>query len=127
MAARASRNYIKDLLLYHNAKIGAFGGGGGAVGAVRHSSSVPKIRPKIPQLSKKGRIFTAAFLGIVISGGACVNTVDEATSWLSKFHHQILQGCISFKDENNLRILLKRYKLLAMKYNGERKALLRCL
>ncbi|KAI3922776.1 hypothetical protein MKW98_006907, partial [Papaver atlanticum] len=46
--------------------------------------SVPKIRPKIPRLSKKGRIFTAAFLGIVISGGAYVSTLDEATScgWL---------------------------------------------
>ncbi|KAI3836616.1 hypothetical protein MKX03_018354 [Papaver bracteatum] len=84
MAARASKNYIKNLL-YQNSKIGAFGGGGGALGAVRHSSSVPKIRPKIPQLSKKGRIFAAAFLGIVISGGAYVSTVDEATSsgWLS--------------------------------------------
>ncbi|KAI3922777.1 hypothetical protein MKW98_006908 [Papaver atlanticum] len=84
MAARASRNYIKSLL-YQNSKIGAFGGGGGALGAVRHSSFVPKIRPKIPQFSKKGRIFTAAFLGIVISGGAYVSTADEATScgWLS--------------------------------------------
>ncbi|KAI3922809.1 hypothetical protein MKW98_006940 [Papaver atlanticum] len=82
MAARASRNYIKNLL-YQNLKIRAFGGGG-ALGAVRHSSSVPKIRPKIPQLSKNGRVFTAAFLGIFISGGAYASTVDEATScgWL---------------------------------------------
>ncbi|XP_026413779.1 dihydroorotate dehydrogenase (quinone), mitochondrial-like isoform X3 [Papaver somniferum] len=66
------------------AKIGAFGGGGGGLGAVRYSSSVPKIRPKIPQLPKNGRIFTAAFLGIVISGGAYASTVDEATfcGWL---------------------------------------------
>ncbi|KAI3970228.1 hypothetical protein MKW92_018705 [Papaver armeniacum] len=90
MAARASRNIIKKLL-YQNSRIGAFGGGGGggggggALGAVRHSSSVPKVCPRIPQFSKKGRIFTAAFLGIVISGGAYVSTADEATSsgWLS--------------------------------------------
>ncbi|XP_026411617.1 dihydroorotate dehydrogenase (quinone), mitochondrial-like [Papaver somniferum] len=86
MAARASRNYIKNLL-YQNSRIGAFGGGGGggALGAVRHSSSVPKVCPRILQFSKKGRIFTAAFLGIVISGGAYVSTADEATSsgWLS--------------------------------------------
>ncbi|KAI3848951.1 hypothetical protein MKW92_041589 [Papaver armeniacum] len=85
MAAWASRNYIKNLL-YQNSRIGAFGGGGGggALGAVRHSSSVPKVCPRIPQFSKKGRIFTAAFLGIVISGGAYVSTADEATSsgWL---------------------------------------------
>ncbi|KAI3945431.1 hypothetical protein MKW92_021988 [Papaver armeniacum] len=70
--------------IFFFAKIGAFGGGGGGLGAVRHSSSVPKIRPKIPQLPKKGRIFTAAFLGIVISGGAYASTVDEATfcGWL---------------------------------------------
>ncbi|KAI3879131.1 hypothetical protein MKX03_010635 [Papaver bracteatum] len=82
MAARASRNYIKNLL-YQNLKIRACGGGG-AFGAVRHSSSVPKIRPKIPQLSKNGIVFTAAFLGIFISGGAYASTVDEATScgWL---------------------------------------------
>ncbi|RZC79424.1 hypothetical protein C5167_003630 [Papaver somniferum] len=79
MAARASSNYIKNLL-FQNSTIGAFGG----LGAVRHSTSVPKICPKIPQLPKKGRIFTAAFLGIVISGGAYVSTVNEATScgWL---------------------------------------------
>ncbi|KAI3964581.1 hypothetical protein MKW92_041104 [Papaver armeniacum] len=83
MAARASRNYIKNLL-YQNSKIGASGGGGGGLGAVRHSSFVPKIHPKIPRLSKKGRIFTTAFLGIVISGGAYVSTLDEATAcgWL---------------------------------------------
>ncbi|KAI3831280.1 hypothetical protein MKX03_034066 [Papaver bracteatum] len=83
MAARDSRNYIKDLL-YQNANIGDFGGGGGGLGVVRHSSYVPKIHPKISQLSKKGRIFTAAFFGIVISGGAYASTVDEATfcGWL---------------------------------------------
>ncbi|RZC74937.1 hypothetical protein C5167_050417, partial [Papaver somniferum] len=83
MAPRDSRNYIKNLL-YQNSKIGASGGGGEGLGAVRHSSSVPKIRPKIPRLSKKERIFTVAFLGIVISGGAYVSTLDEATScgWL---------------------------------------------
>ncbi|KAI3919513.1 hypothetical protein MKW92_033025 [Papaver armeniacum] len=84
MAARASRNIIKKLL-YQSSRIGAFGGGGGALGAVRHSSSIPKVCPRIPQFSKKGRIFTAAFLSIVISGGAYVSTADEATSsgWLS--------------------------------------------
>ncbi|OVA04942.1 Dihydroorotate dehydrogenase [Macleaya cordata] len=76
MAARASRNFIRDVL-YRNAKFGAFGG-------FRHSSSVPGNGPKIPQSSRKGRILTGATLGLVIAGGAYVSTVDEATfcGWL---------------------------------------------
>ncbi|KAK9115524.1 hypothetical protein Sjap_014471 [Stephania japonica] len=74
MAATASRNYVKEVLS-QRARIGLLRG-------FRHFSSSPS--PKIPQLSKKGRLFTGATLGLVIAGGAYASTVDEGTfcGWL---------------------------------------------
>ncbi|GAB2234280.1 hypothetical protein Droror1_Dr00003526 [Drosera rotundifolia] len=48
------------------------------------SSTTVGVGPKIPQSSKKGRLFTGATFGLIIAGGAYVSTVDEATfcGWL---------------------------------------------
>ncbi|XP_010249462.1 PREDICTED: dihydroorotate dehydrogenase (quinone), mitochondrial [Nelumbo nucifera] len=76
MAARASRNFIREVL-YRNVRFGALGGS-------RHSSSSAGTAPKIPHFSKKGRLFTGATISLVIAGGAYASTVDEATfcGWL---------------------------------------------
>lgn len=69
MAARASSNYIKKLL-FQNSTIGAFGG----LGAVRHSTSVPKICPKIPQLPKKVLSLTWKTTAGAIGGSICAHS-----------------------------------------------------
>ncbi|XP_068325077.1 dihydroorotate dehydrogenase (quinone), mitochondrial-like [Pyrus communis] len=76
MAARASRKLLRDFLFKRACAAPA--------ASARHCSSAAQTAPKIPHFSKKGRLLTAATLGLVISGGAYVSTVDEATfcGWL---------------------------------------------
>ncbi|XP_057806043.1 dihydroorotate dehydrogenase (quinone), mitochondrial [Salvia miltiorrhiza] len=47
-------------------------------------SAPPPTRHKVPHFPKKGRLFTAAGIGLLIGGGAYASTVDEATfcGWL---------------------------------------------
>ncbi|XP_043721451.1 dihydroorotate dehydrogenase (quinone), mitochondrial-like isoform X2 [Telopea speciosissima] len=76
MAARASRNFIRETL-YRKVNFKALGGS-------RSLSLAPGTTPKIPQSSKKGRLLTGATIGLLIAGGAYVSTADEATfcGWL---------------------------------------------
>ncbi|KAM2678385.1 hypothetical protein EV1_004810 [Malus domestica] len=76
MAARASRKLLRDFLFKRACAAPA--------ASARHCSSAAQTAPKIPHFSKKGRLLTAATLGLVIGGGAYVSTVDEATfcGWL---------------------------------------------
>ncbi|TQD94649.1 hypothetical protein C1H46_019701 [Malus baccata] len=76
MAARASRKLLRDFLFKRACAAPA--------ASARHCSSTAQTAPKIPHFSKKGRLLTAATLGLVIGGGAYVSTVDEATfcGWL---------------------------------------------
>ncbi|CAN6689675.1 unnamed protein product [Malus baccata var. baccata] len=76
MAARASRKLLRDFLFKRACAAPA--------ASTRHCSSAAQTAPKIPHFSKKGRLLTAATLGLVIGGGAYVSTVDEATfcGWL---------------------------------------------
>ncbi|KAF6144025.1 hypothetical protein GIB67_017633 [Kingdonia uniflora] len=81
MVVRASRSFLREVL-HNNVKLGSFGG-------FRHLSSVvetgaKKTSSKIPQFSKKGRLLSAATVGIIIAGGAYVSIMDEATfcGWL---------------------------------------------
>lgn len=48
------------------------------------SSSATQAAKKIPHSSKKGRLLTGTTIGLIITGGAYVSTVDEATfcGWL---------------------------------------------
>ncbi|XP_047963470.1 dihydroorotate dehydrogenase (quinone), mitochondrial [Salvia hispanica] len=48
------------------------------------SAAPPPTRHKVPHFPKKGRLFTAAGIGLLIGGGAYASTVDEATfcGWL---------------------------------------------
>ncbi|KAM2678383.1 hypothetical protein EV1_004810 [Malus domestica] len=73
MAARASRKLLRDFLFKRACAAPA--------ASARHCSSAAQTAPKIPHFSKKGRLLTAATLGLVIGGGAYVSTVDEATFW----------------------------------------------
>ncbi|BBH00977.1 pyrimidine d [Prunus dulcis] len=71
MAARASRKLLRDFLFRRACTA--------PIASARHCSSAADTAPKIPHFSKKGRLLTGTFLGLVIGGGAYVSTVDEAT------------------------------------------------
>ncbi|KAM1033207.1 hypothetical protein TB2_036229 [Malus domestica] len=73
MAASASRKLLRDFLFKRACAA--------PVACARRCSSAAQTAPKIPHFSKKGRLLTAATLGLVIGGGAYVSTVDEATFW----------------------------------------------
>ncbi|THG11399.1 hypothetical protein TEA_018508 [Camellia sinensis var. sinensis] len=84
MSAKVTFKFMKECLSRKLKSVGALG-----VGASRHyctasSSSTAEAAPKIPHSSKKGRLLTGATIGLLISGGAYVSTVDEATfcGWL---------------------------------------------
>ncbi|KAF3335360.1 dihydroorotate dehydrogenase (quinone) [Carex littledalei] len=87
MASRFWRSAIKEALEISLRRRAA------AVGpSVRQLSSsaaseLPKLKPKIPPLSKKGRILTGGVIGLCIAGGAYVSTADEAKfcGWLFDF------------------------------------------
>lgn len=76
MAARFSRNFLKELV---NRRLKS-----GAPSGLRQSSTTSVYGPAIPPSSKKGRLLTGATIGLIIAGGAYVSTVDEATfcGWL---------------------------------------------
>ncbi|KAK6921477.1 Dihydroorotate dehydrogenase domain [Dillenia turbinata] len=73
--ARSSINYIRDVLVRSRLK-------SAPPTLRRHYTSSSAAPP--PAFSKKGRLLTAATLGLLIGGGAYASTVDEATfcGWL---------------------------------------------
>ncbi|XP_078176575.1 pyrimidine d [Carex rostrata] len=87
MAARFWRSSIKEALESSLRRRAA--GMGPSVRQLSSSaaSELPKLKPKIPPLSKKGRILTGGVIGLCIAGGAYVSTADEAKfcGWLFDF------------------------------------------
>ncbi|KAL8490627.1 hypothetical protein ACS0TY_022574 [Phlomoides rotata] len=82
MAMRVALKFMRNSALYRNVKS-------------RHNfcteastastqTPPPPIPKKVPHVSKKGRLLTAATIGLLIGGGAYASTVDEATfcGWL---------------------------------------------
>lgn len=82
MASRITLRFLRDSL---TRKLKSQPGVGVGVGGCRKSSAFPfssaaEAGPlKVPHFSKKGRLLTAAGIGLLISGGAYASTVDEAT------------------------------------------------
>ncbi|KAG8372932.1 hypothetical protein BUALT_Bualt12G0118500 [Buddleja alternifolia] len=77
MATRVALKFIRECSLYTKVKSNKIPRNYFCTAA----ASIPK---KIPQFSKKGRLFTGAAIGLLIGGGAYASTVDEATfcGWL---------------------------------------------
>lgn len=86
MATRIALKFARNCFLNRNAKPNNVPRHYFCTGASTASAPTPPppIRKKVPHFSKKGRLFTAAGIGLLIGGGAYASTVDEATfcGWL---------------------------------------------
>ncbi|KAL6503369.1 hypothetical protein OROGR_025292 [Orobanche gracilis] len=86
MATRVALRFVKQCYLYKKVKFNDnFRHYFCTAASAGTAQSPPHPFPrKIPQFSKKGRLFTGAAIGLLIGGGAYASTVDEATfcGWL---------------------------------------------
>ncbi|XP_047311867.1 dihydroorotate dehydrogenase (quinone), mitochondrial [Impatiens glandulifera] len=85
MASRTTLKFLRDSLTRKLKSQVGVGVGGCRNSSVSPFTSAAEVGPsKLPHSSKKGRLLTAAGIGLLISGGAYASTVDEATfcGWL---------------------------------------------
>ncbi|KAH6780143.1 pyrimidine d [Perilla frutescens var. hirtella] len=86
MATRVALKFVRKCFLNRNVKPNNVPRNYFCSGASTASANTPPppIRQKVPHFPKKGRLFTAAGIGLLIGGGAYASTVDEATfcGWL---------------------------------------------
>ncbi|PIN00558.1 Dihydroorotate dehydrogenase [Handroanthus impetiginosus] len=85
MAIRAALKFVRECSLYREVKSNNLSRRCFSTASSSDTHAAQnQIPKKVPHFSKKGRLFTAATISLLIGGGAYASTVDEATfcGWL---------------------------------------------